>query len=88
MDACFCICMEKSPKTTMMMLATSNYNPSTTIICHSPTNASGDSDLIIFYNELSSLVRSIPKYKVLIIGGDMNAQIGKEKILLTQVKQK
>ena len=29
------------------------------------------------YNELSSLVRSIPKHNVLVIGGDMNAQIGK-----------
>ena len=28
-----------------------------------------------FYNELSSLVRRIPKYNLLIIGGDMNAQI-------------
>ena len=34
-------------------------------------------DLIVFYNELTSLVRSILKHSVLIIGGDMNAQIGK-----------
>ena len=34
-------------------------------------------DLIHFYNELSSLVRSIPKHNVLVIGRDMNAQIGK-----------
>ncbi len=33
-------------------------------------------DLIALYNELSSLVRSITKH-VIIIGGDMNAQIGK-----------
>ena len=33
--------------------------------------------LIAFYDELSSLVRSIPKHNVLVIGGDMNAQIGK-----------
>ena len=32
--------------------------------------------LVDFYDELSSLVRSIPKHNVLVIGGDMNAQIG------------
>ena len=34
-------------------------------------------DLISFDNELSSLVRSIPKHNVLVIGGDINAQIVK-----------
>ena len=61
-----------------MMVATFNGNPSATIIsCYSPTNVSEETDLIAFYNELSSLVRSIPKHNVLVIGGDMNAQIGK-----------
>ena len=61
-----------------MMIATFNGNPSATIIsCYSPTNVSEKTDLIAFYNELSSLVRSIPKLNVLVIGGDMNAQIGK-----------
>ena len=32
---------------------------------------------IAYYIELSSLVRSVPKHNVLVIGGDMNAQIGK-----------
>ena len=59
-----------------MMVATFNGNPSTTIICYSPTNVSYKTDLIAFYNELSSLLHSIPKH-VLIIGGDMNAKIGK-----------
>ena len=59
------------------MEATFNGNPCTTIICYSPTNASDETNLAAFYNELSSLVRSIPKHNVLIIGGDMNAQIGK-----------
>ena len=36
-------------------------------------------DLFNFYNELSSIVRSIPKDNVIIIGGDMNAQIGEEE---------
>ena len=61
-----------------MMVATFNGNPSTTIIsCYSPTNVRDETDLIAFYNELSSLVLCIPKQNVLIIGGDMNAQIGK-----------
>ena len=41
------------------------------------TNVSEETKLIAFYDELSSLVRSIPKHNVLIIGGDMNAQIRK-----------
>ena len=61
-----------------MMIATFNGNPSTTIICYSPTNVSEETDAITFYNKLSSLVRSIQKHNVLIIGGDMNAQIGKD----------
>ena len=61
-----------------MMVATFNGNPSATIIsCYSPTNVSEETDLIAFYNKLSSFVHSISKHKVLIIGGDMNAQVGK-----------
>ena len=61
-----------------MMVATFDGNPRATIVsCYSPTNLSEEPDLITFYNELSSLVRSIPKHNVFIIGGDMNAQIGK-----------
>ena len=61
-----------------MMVATFNGNPSATIISrYSPTNVSEETDLIAFYNELSSFVRSIPKHNVLVIGRDINAQIGK-----------
>ena len=60
------------------MAATFNGNPRATIIsCYSPTNVSEETELVTFYDELSSLVRSIPKHNVLVIGGDMNAQIGK-----------
>ena len=60
-----------------MMVATFNDNPkATTISCYSPNNVSEGTELIAFYDELSSLVRSIPK-NVLVIGGDINAQIGK-----------
>ena len=60
------------------MAATFNGNPRATIIsCYSPTNVSEETELVTFYNELSSLVRSIPKHNMLVIGGDINAQIGK-----------
>ena len=49
---------------------------SATIICYSPTNASEETDLIAFYNELSCLIHSIPKH-VLTIGGEIKTQIGK-----------
>ena len=63
-----------------MMAATFNGNPRATIIsCYSPTNISEETELVAFYNELSSLVRSIPKHNVLVIGWDMNAQIGKNR---------
>ena len=52
----------------------------TTIIsCYSPTNGNDETDLNTFYNELSSLIGSIHRHHVLIIGGDMNSQIGKNK---------
>ena len=70
------------------MVAMFNGNPSTKIIfCYSPTKVSKETDLIAFYNELSSLVRSIPKHNVLFIGRDMNAQIGKKCKLQIQLTQ-
>ena len=69
------------------MVATFNGNPSTTIISfYSPTNASDETDRITFYDELSCLVRSIPKH----IFENMNETWRlKQQILLTQfVKQK
>ena len=61
-----------------MMGATFNGNPrATTISCYSPTNVSKETKLVAFYHEVSSLVRSIPKHNLQVIGGDMNAQIGK-----------
>ena len=57
------------------MAATFNGNPRETIIfCYSPNNVNEET---AFYDEVSSLVRSIPKHNVQVIGGDMNAQIGK-----------
>ena len=61
-----------------MMAATFNGNPRATISsCYSPANVIEETELLAFYDELSSLVRSIPKHNVLFIGGDMNAKIGK-----------
>ena len=61
-----------------MLTATFNGNPRATVIsCYSPTNVSEETELVAFYAELSSLVRSIPKHNRFVIGGDMNAQIGK-----------
>ena len=60
------------------MVATFISNPCTTIIsCNCPINGNDETDLIAVYNNLSSLVRNIPKPKVLIINGNMNAQIVK-----------
>ena len=47
------------------------------IISYSYTNASDEENLDTFYNKLSFLFQSIPKH--VIIGGDMNAQIGKNE---------
>ena len=61
-----------------MLAATFNGKPRATIIsCYSPTNVSEEIELIAFYDELSSLVRSIPKHNLLVIDGHMNVQIGK-----------
>ena len=65
-----------------MMAATFNGNPRATIIScynHLLLNVSEEPELVTFYEELSSLVRSIPKHNLLVIGGDMNAQIGKNR---------
>ena len=62
-----------------MIVATFNGNPRATIIsCYSPTNVSEETELFTFYDELSSLVHSIQKHKVIVIGGELNAKIGKK----------
>ena len=54
-----------------MMAATFNGNPKATIIsCYSPTNVSEENEIVTFNENLSSLVRSIPKHNLLVIGGD------------------
>ena len=59
-------------------VATFNGNLSTIIIsCYSSTNVRDETDLDACYNKQSFLVYCILKQNVHIIGGDMNAQIGK-----------
>ena len=61
-----------------MMAATFNGNSRVTIIsCYDPTNVSEETELVTFYDELFSLVCSIPKHNMLVISRDMNVQIGK-----------
>ena len=56
-----------------------HYLATIIVSCYSPDNANDEIDIIIFCYELSSLVLHIPKPNVLIIGGDMNAQTGREE---------
>ena len=44
-----------------------------------PTNTSDESNSTTFDNRLSFFAGNIPKLNVLIIGGDMNLQIGKNE---------
>ena len=60
-----------------IIIATFSGNPKSTLIsCYSPTNVSEESEVSEFYDELSSLVRAVPKHSFMVIGGDFNAQLG------------
>ena len=60
------------------MVATFNGNSSTSLISfYSPTKVNEETELIAFYNHLSSLARSISKHNVLVTGGNMNSKSGK-----------
>ena len=60
------------------MCATFNGNSRTIIVSSfSPTNATNETDITTFYNELSFFVQHIPKHNVLFIERDLNADIGK-----------
>ena len=60
--------------TPRIMVTRFQGNPQTTVISYySPTNVSNETDAEIFYSDLSSLIRQVPKHNVLIIGGDFNA---------------
>ena len=62
--------------TSRILVATFHRNPEATLIlCYSPTNIADEQEVVNFYDDLTSLVNSFPKRNVLIIGGDLNAQI-------------
>ena len=49
------------------------------ISCYSPTYNRDETDITNFYKRLYSFAQHINKHKVLIIDGDMNTQIGKDR---------
>ena len=64
--------------TSRIFVATFHGNPKPTLIsCSSPTNIAYEQEVIDLYDDLSCLVRSVPKHNVLIVGGDLNTQPGK-----------
>ena len=62
-----------------IMIVNFQGNPQTSVIsCYSPINISEKQETEIFYTKLTCLTRQIPKHNVLIIGGDLNAHLGKD----------
>ena len=67
--------------TPRIMTANFNGNPKVTVIsCYSPTNTSEEEVVTQFYGELSNLVKAVPKHNIKIIGGDMNAKLGRSDV--------
>ena len=62
-----------------IMIASFNRNLAVTMTsCCSPTNVSHEDDKDQFYFDLTTALRSIPKYNITLVGGDMNARLGKK----------
>lgn len=54
-------------------------NSKTTIICcYAPTNVSDPVKKDLFYNQLGSIIKNIPKSHGIILAGDLNARVGKD----------
>ena len=63
------------------LIALFNGNPAVTVIsCYCPTKVSSVIEREEFFVELSDLLQNIPKHNVLLIGGDINAQVGQNNI--------
>ena len=63
--------------TSRILVTTFHGNPEATLIsCYSPTNIADEQEVIGFYDDLSSLIRSVTKHNVLIVGEELNAQTG------------
>ena len=57
-------------------------NPRTTIVCcYSPHNQSSEDDVVSFYEDLSEVIQQIPAHNVVFICGDLNAQLGSDRVL-------
>ena len=66
-----------------MLVSSQAYNTITSVEMISPrimiVNFQGNPQTEIFYTKLTCLTRQIPKHNVLIIGGDLNAHLGKDR---------
>ena len=63
-----------------IIIASFNGNPVANVtFCNSPTNVADEDDFFTFYDQLSSLVRSITKHNVQISAGDFNAHLGRNQ---------
>ena len=62
-----------------IMITTCNGNPNLTVVsCYSPTNCSDEEDDQEFYDQLTELIKRVPKHNLLLIDGDMNVKINTE----------
>ena len=67
--------------TPRILVATFHVNLEPTLISScSPTSIADEQEVRDFYDHLSSLNQSVPKHNVLIIGADLNAQIGQSML--------
>ena len=63
--------------TSRILVATFHGNSETTLISrYNPTNIADVQEFMDVYDDLSFLIRSVPKPNVVIICGDLNAQTG------------
>ncbi|XP_060758416.1 craniofacial development protein 2-like [Neoarius graeffei] len=64
-----------------ILLAEFESNPITTVVVvYSPTNSAPLEETEEFYDDLHSLLRSVPTHNFLIVLGDFNTRIGKEDV--------
>ena len=62
-----------------ILVAEFESNPVTTaIVIYSPTNVAPEEEVLEFYNELTSVLASVPAHNFLAILGDFNARLGPE----------
>ena len=54
----------------------SKYSKLSVIQCYSPTNDTKEEEKENFYNELQAITSTIPRHNVLIIMGNINANVG------------